>query len=208
MDSVGNSANSESFIEDFEAFASKYIMEMIGTMFVIWLNYHYLCRNWHLNFHICRINRDLFNEDMENDLNPDFRKEMRRVCIIYCIQFYGLGNLITAIVLQFDPSSRALNLELLAFDILVGKNFWSYNVKSKTFFSFQMFAVLLELFLDIMGVTWTTFGMLLIALWLRYETLKLMCHWIGGIADIHKVIQHNFYEHILEEKGNKIRLHL
>ena len=123
MDSVGNSANSESFIEDFEAFASKYIMEMIGTMFVIWLNYHYLCRHLHLIFHICRINRISFNEDMENDLNPDFRKEMRRVCIIYCIQFYGLGNLITAIVLQFDPSSRALNLELLAFDILVGKNF-------------------------------------------------------------------------------------
>ena len=71
-----------------------------------------------------------------------------------------------------------------------------------------MFAVLLELFLDIMGVTWTTFGMLLITLWLRYETLKLMCHWIGGIDDIHKVIKHNFYEHILEEKGNKIRLHL
>ena len=112
-------------------------MEMIGTMFVIWLNYHYLCRNWHLNFHICRINRILFNEDMENDLNPDFRKEMRRVCIIYCIQFYGLGNLITAIVLQFDPSSRALNLELLAFDILVGKNFYLITWNLKYSFHFR-----------------------------------------------------------------------
>ena len=50
-----------------------------------------------------------------------------------------------------------------------------------------------------MGYTWTTFGMLLITFWLRYETLKWMCYWIGGVDDIHQVIKQNFYEfvHIL-----------
>ena len=192
-----NSANHEFFIEEFEANISKCFEITIYVLITFWLNYHYLCQYWHLNFFL---SPEKFHY-IRYITQPDYREEVRRIntrkCIRFFIRSHFIMSLLTLLSLLFDPTSTIL---LLAHcDIMVSKTFIIFTWNLQKFLLFQFFIILFELFVDMMGYTWTTFGMLLITFWLRYETLKWMCYWIGGVDDIHQVIKQNFYEfvHIL-----------
>ena len=199
-----NSANHEFFIVEFEANISKCFEGAIYGLILFWLNYHYLCQYWHLNFFL---SPEKFHY-IRYITNPDFRKEIRgintRICIRYSISSHIFMSLLTLPSLLFDPSSTILLLAVC--DIVVSKTFITSTWNLQEFLLFQFFIILFELFVDMMGYTWTTFGMLLITFWLRYETLKWMCYSIGGVDDIHQVIKHNFYEFIrIVILGRKIK---
>ena len=79
-----NSANHEFFIVEFEANISKCFEITIYVLITFWLNYHYLCQYWHLNFFL---SPEKFHY-IRYITQPDYREEVRRINTRKCIRFF------------------------------------------------------------------------------------------------------------------------